>query len=210
MQWQIVFSTGLLILEPTPITLCDVPFVVRTGFNASGFDLGDIGSTAAQRVYGVQTGLLSYPSDTAANLVVQRIDPPSGLPLSTYTAEVQGFSTDLECEILHLGNATTTSLPWFSILAPYFVVNITTDSCHVVNAIVGQGVDHGYYRDNNVTLNYQGRFQTLLAILAAIVLFHTHLMVTAPWTIASCCQWLLCNGLLINPSLSPPPSGLNN
>lgn len=118
MQWQIVFSTGLLILEPTPITLSDVPFVVRTGFNASGFDLGDIGSTAAQRVYGVQSGLLSYPSDTAANLVVQRIDPPSGLPLSTYTAEVQGFSTDLECEILHLGNATTTSLPWFSILAP--------------------------------------------------------------------------------------------
>lgn len=132
---------------------------MRTGFNGSVFDLSAVGSAAAQQVYGVQSGKLPYPSDTAENLAVQHLDPPSRTSVSTYSAVVQGFSTNLDCEILHLSNATETPLPWFSVLAPYFVVNITTDSCHIKNAIVGQGADHNYYRDDNVTENYQGRFQ---------------------------------------------------
>lgn len=146
-------------MELTEITESEVPFSVRTGFNSSGFDLSVLGSAAAQQVYGVESGKLPYPSDTAENLVIQHFDPPSRTSVSTYTATVQGFSTNLDCEILHLSNATETSLPWFSVLAPYYVVNITTDSCHIKNAIVGQGAEHNYYRDNKVTENYQGRFQ---------------------------------------------------
>lgn len=129
------------------------------GFNGSGFDLSAIGSNAAQQVYGIQSGKLPYPSGTAENLAVQHFDPPSGFPVSTYTAEVEGFSTNLDCEILYLGNATRTYLPYFSIQAPYFIVNITTDSCHIQDAIVGEGADHGYYYNDNVNENYQGRFQ---------------------------------------------------
>ncbi len=129
------------------------------GFNGSGFDLSAVGSNAARQVYGIQSGKLAYPSDNAENLVVQHFDPPSGFPVSTYTAEVQGFSTSLDCEILNLGNATAVYLPYFSIQAPYFIVNITTDSCHIRDAIVGQGADHGYYYNDNVNENYQGRFQ---------------------------------------------------
>lgn len=136
-----------------------MPFFVRTGFNGSGFDLSAIGSNAAQQVYGVQSGKLPYHSDTAENLAVQHFDPPSRFPISTYTADVEGFSTNLDCEILHLENATRTYLPYFSIQAPYFIVNITTDSCHIQNAIVGEGADHGYYYNDNVNENYQGRFQ---------------------------------------------------
>ena len=122
-------------------------------------DLSAVGSNTAQQVYGIQSGKLPYPSGTAENLAVQHVDPPSGFPVSTYTAEVQGFSTNLDCEILNLGNATRTFLPWFSIQAPYFLVNISTDSCHIQDAIVGQGADHGYYYNDNVNENYQGRFQ---------------------------------------------------
>lgn len=154
-----VFSTGLLVLEPTQITQSNVPFFVRMGFSGSGFDLSSIGSNAAQQVYGIQSGKLAYPSGIAENLAVQNFDPPSGFPVSTYTAEVKGFSTDLDCETLHLGNATKTYLPYFSIQAPYFIVNITTGSCHIQDAIVGEGADHGYYYNDNVNENYQGRFQ---------------------------------------------------
>ena len=148
-------------MEPTQITLSNHSFTVGTSFNASSYDPNNVGSNAAEQVYGIQSGQLSYSSDVAENLVVQRLDPPAGPTVSTYTADVQGFSTNLDCEILQLKNATKTFLPWFSIQAPYFVVNITTDSCHIINAIVGQGADHGYYRDNNVTENYQGLFQNL-------------------------------------------------
>lgn len=136
-----------------------MPFPIRNGFNASRFDLSTLGSTAARHVYGFQTGQLSYPLDTAENLVVQHFDLSSKLPASNYSAEVQGFSTNLDCEVLPLKNATKTYLPWFSIRAPYFIVNITTDSCRINNAIVGQGADHDYYRNNTVTENYQGLFQ---------------------------------------------------
>lgn len=158
-KWQTIFSTGLFVLEPTQIRLANVSFPVSNAFNASRFDLSTLGSTAARHVYGIQTGQLSYPVDTAENLVVQHFDLSSKLLISNYTAEVQGFSTDLDCEILPLKNATKTFLPWFSIRAPFFVVNITTDSCQIKNAIVGQGADHDYYRNNTVTENYQGRFQ---------------------------------------------------
>lgn len=134
-------------------------FPVANAFNASRFDLSNLGSTAARHVYGIQTGQLTYPVDTAENLAVQHFDLSSKLAVSNYTAEVQGFSTNLDCEILPLKNATKTYLPWFSIRAPYFVVNITTDSCQIKNAIVGQGADHDYYRNNSVTENYQGLFQ---------------------------------------------------
>lgn len=136
-----------------------MPFPVKNSFNASGFDLSALGSTAAQHVYGFQTGQLSYPLDTAENLVVQHFDLSSEMPVSNYTAKVQGFSTNLECEILPLKNATRTFLPWFSIAAPYFIVNITTGSCRIQNAIVGQGADHNYYSNDTVTENYQGLFQ---------------------------------------------------
>ena len=154
-----VFSTGLLVLEPTQITHLNTPFFVGTSFNSSGFNLSTIGSNAAQQVYGIQSGKLPYPSNTAKNLAVQHFDPPPGFPDSTYAAEVQGFSTNLDCEIIPLGNATKTYLPYFSIQAPYFIVNITTNSCHIQNAIVGEGADHGYYYNDNVNENYQGRFQ---------------------------------------------------
>lgn len=121
-----------------------------------------MGADAAQRVYGIQNGKLAYPVGTSEGLALQDLDLSSVLANpdgSKYYTEVTGFSTNLECEILPLKNATKRYLPWFSIQAPYFVVNITTDSCRINNAIVGQGADHGYYKDNNATQNYQGLFQ---------------------------------------------------
>lgn len=139
-----------------------MPFKTTAQFDAGDYNTSILGPAPAQRVYGILSQKLTYPVSTSANLVIQKIEPPSGLPNSdgsTYAIEVNGFSTNLECEILPLKNATKTFLPWFSIQAPYFVTNITTDSCFIKNAIVGQGADHGFYRDNNATQNYQGLFQ---------------------------------------------------
>lgn len=157
-----MFSTGLIVLEPSIVTEANVPFQITNQFDTSNYNTSIVGSPPAQRVYGIQDGKLKYPNSTSENLVIQRFNPPSRLPGldgSKYALEVDGFSTDLDCEILPLKNATKTFLPWFSIQAPYFVVNVSTDSCSIKNAIVGQGADHAFYKDNNATQNYQGRFQ---------------------------------------------------
>ncbi|KAI9881166.1 MAG: hypothetical protein M1830_007144 [Pleopsidium flavum] len=144
------------------MTQSHFPFTVRRDFGATDYNSSIVGAAPAQRLYGMQTKQLQYPVGTSENLVLQNLDPQSESPTmagSTYAAEVQGFSTGLDCEILQLGNATKKFLPWFSIQAPYFVVNITTDSCHIENAIVGQGADHGYYKNDSATESYQGLFQ---------------------------------------------------
>ncbi|KAJ8120266.1 hypothetical protein O1611_g10410 [Lasiodiplodia mahajangana] len=51
-----------------------------------------------------------------------------------------------------------TSLPWWSILADFFVLNITTPSCNISNVIVGEGPDHNIYHQKNATQAYQGYF----------------------------------------------------
>ena len=144
------------------MTQKQVPFNMTTQLDASIYSRSVVGAAPAQSVYGIQSGRLSYPVGTSGNLALQNFDPPpESLKLNqlTYAAEISGFSTDLECEVLPLHNATKTFLPWYSIQAPFFVVNITTDSCQIENAIVGEGADHGYYKDNNATQNYQGFFR---------------------------------------------------
>lgn len=161
---QIIFSTGLVVLEPTQVIQRDTALTVKTTFNAKNFNSSAVGALPAQQIYGVAIRRLEFPVGTSGNLVVQYFEPPTGSPTvlgSTYTAEVQGFSAGVDCEILHLTNATEVGLPWFSIQAPYFLVNITTDSCSIENVIVGQGADHGDYENNNATENYQGTIRSL-------------------------------------------------
>ena len=158
---QTIFSTGLVVLEPTQVIQRDVALTVTTTFNGRNLNSSAVGAHPAQQIYGVAIRQLEFPVGTSGNLVVQNFELPTGLSTSlgsTYTAEVQGFSAGVDCEVLQLTNATEVRLPWFSIQAPYFLVNVTTDSCSLENVIVGQGADHGDYENNNATENYQGTF----------------------------------------------------
>ena len=139
----------------------NVSLNMATQLDASNYSLSIVGAAAAQSVYGIRSGRLSRPIGTSDNLAIQYFNPPAGsvnLNGLTYNAEVPGFSTDLDCEILPLHNATKTHLPWYDMQAPFFLVNITTDSCYIKNAIIGLGAIMGIY-NNNVTQNYQGLFK---------------------------------------------------
>ena len=73
-----------------------------------------------------------------------------------------GFSTEVEYENVPVHNATThTYLPWWSIQAPFFLTNITTDTCNIANVIVGEGADHGFYENNNATETYLAYFHNV-------------------------------------------------
>ncbi|KAJ8119596.1 hypothetical protein ONZ43_g3488 [Nemania bipapillata] len=168
-QLATVFSTGLFVLQPTLLIQDDTPVTVKSVFNGTDFHLTNTSSTIGTAptilYYGRRVqGLAPLPGvDTSRGLVV----PDFALSGSTtatngtnYTTTVPGAEVSLDCEYIPgLNNATRTSLPWWSILAPFFVLNITTPSCSLTNVIVGEGPDHNIYHQENATQAYQGYFR---------------------------------------------------
>ncbi|KAI0876144.1 hypothetical protein GGS24DRAFT_488825 [Hypoxylon argillaceum] len=167
-QLATVFSTGLFVLQPTVLKQDNVPVAVKSIFNGTDFHLTNtsstIGTAPAILYYGRRVqGLTPLPGvDTASGLVVpdfalsSSVTAPNG---TNYTATVPGAEVSIDCEYIPgLTNATTTELPWWSILANFFVLNITTPSCNLSNIIVGEGPDHNIYHQENATQAYQGYF----------------------------------------------------
>lgn len=147
-------------LEPTLVTNSNVTFSLTSKFDAEGFSPWNVSSTAAERYYGIRTGGLQYPLGTGPYMVAETFEPQLPLPIqSTYNAEVVGFSPQLDCEVLDILNSSIkkVDLPWYSVQAPFFIVNISTPGCNIENAIVAEGADHGIHNIPNATENFQGR-----------------------------------------------------
>ncbi|KAI0424623.1 hypothetical protein F5Y09DRAFT_335611 [Xylaria sp. FL1042] len=166
-QLATVFSTGLFVLESTILKKGGIPITINSVFNGSDFHLTNTSSSIetsptvlyyGSRIY----GLTPPPGvDVSRGLVVPDFGPSASLSITNgtnYTTTVPGAQAALDCEYLPGLNATTTSLPWWSILATFFVLNITTPSCNISNIIVGEGPDHNIYHQPNATQAYQGYF----------------------------------------------------
>ncbi|KAI0454229.1 hypothetical protein F5B21DRAFT_514829 [Xylaria acuta] len=167
-QLATVFSTGLFVLKPTVLDQSGVPVAIKSTFDGTDFRLTNtsstIGTGPAILYYGTRVhGLTPQPGvDVSRGLVVPDFAPLAGVAAvgsTNYTSTVQGAEASLDCEYIPgLNNATTTYLPWRSILSSFFVLNITTPSCSISNIVVGQGPDHGIYHQPNATQAYQGYF----------------------------------------------------
>ncbi|KAI0515136.1 hypothetical protein F5B22DRAFT_636688 [Xylaria bambusicola] len=166
-QLATVFSTGLFVLEPTTLSLSNVPMTVGSSFNGSDFRLTNTSTSLStgpsilyygSRVY----GLASQPGvDISRGLVMPDFAPSdrsATINGTNYTAIVPGVEASLDCEYLPGLNGTKTYLPWWSINGAFFVLNITTPSCNIRNIIVGQGPDHNIYHQENATQAYMGYF----------------------------------------------------
>jgi Protein of unknown function (DUF3433) len=116
-----------------------------------------VNGEALVRYYGIQAKDLPFPAATSANLTIDKFFPLEGSVANvSYTADVEGMSAGLECETLNLPNVTDrTSLPWISILAPFFSINITTPSCNISGVPMGMGTDHNPPH-TDITSSYQG------------------------------------------------------
>lgn len=124
---------------------------VKNSFNGSDFRLTNssttIDSGPSLLYYGSRVnGLAAQPGvDISRGLVVPDFSPSDESTTvngTNYSAIVPGAEASFDCEYLPGLNATRTSLPWWSILAAFFVLNIETPSCNISNIIVGEGPDH--------------------------------------------------------------------
>ncbi|KAL7789153.1 hypothetical protein V8C37DRAFT_386857 [Trichoderma ceciliae] len=158
-----VFSTGLLILEPTVLTKKDENFQL-----SSKFQLNEsmdptmawvVGPGPAQTYYGVNFYGLRYPPGTAQDFVIPEFQVPSVATSNLeYSVATDGLKVNYDCELLPLTNGTQAFMPWRSIIAPYIVANVTTRDCTIKGVTLAAGPDHGYYHERNATQNYQAQF----------------------------------------------------
>lgn len=150
-----VFVTGLFTLDLTTITVDQVP-LRSSHFNTSSFDPTKLDASPGLLSLAIQTQNLSYPKGTSLDTVVPFFD--SDLPQTDGTvtqAIVKGIKVDSNCEVLDIHNATTKYLPWYSIRAPQFLINVTTPSCNIQNVRIGEGPNSGGMRNPNATQTYQ-------------------------------------------------------
>ena len=155
---KVITSTALILLESSPVEKTGEVALSSTFVsnihNLSGSPrIGD----AIVRYYGIQSKNLPYPVATSANVTIEKFPLPEGSTANTsYTADVKGISASLECEPLEIANATKRiSMPWESILAPFFSMNITTPSCNISGVPIGMGTDHNPPH-TDTTSSYQG------------------------------------------------------
>ncbi|KAH6603635.1 hypothetical protein Trco_008410 [Trichoderma cornu-damae] len=158
-----VFSTGLLILEPTQLTSDDEHFQLSSKFQLDrSLDprlAWAIGPGPAQTYYGVNFYGLRYPPGTAQDFVIPEFQVPSMAATNlNYSMTTDGLKVSYDCEVLPVTNGTTARMPWRSILAPFIVANVTTKECDIKGVTLAEGPDHGYYHDKNASQNYQAQF----------------------------------------------------
>ncbi|RTE76791.1 hypothetical protein BHE90_008743 [Fusarium euwallaceae] len=158
-----VFSTGLLILEPTEVTKTSQDFGIKNEFRVKDpkdVDLAfKVGPAPAQLYYGIHFQGLQYPAGTSENLILPELQLPNGVSDDlNYTLTTEGIRVGLDCEILPITNGTEARMPWKSILGSFIVTNISTSDCNINGVTIGVGPDHNYYHRKNATQNYQGLF----------------------------------------------------
>lgn len=135
-----IVSTGLLISQPMTLHNDDATLTVYSDLNASRLNSSKVGNRPFQRYYGIRTLKLSYPVGTSDSVVVPEfrptIVPPDAL---SYTAELQGISSHMECEQIDATPGPGFSAPWFEpMFAWYFSINLTTPSCNISGVMAGQ------------------------------------------------------------------------
>jgi hypothetical protein len=154
--WKIIFSTGLLILEPTTVNMADTPMSILSDFDVASFGLSKVTAEPLNRYYGIQVRGLPYPSGSTDDGVVPFFKPrASALDNFTYSANIQGVHFDLDCEVVYPSNTTYASLPWLYINSEILTVNISTESCHLTYVAVAAGLQHNPDHAD-ATQQYQG------------------------------------------------------
>ncbi|KAH6893362.1 hypothetical protein B0T10DRAFT_271548 [Thelonectria olida] len=157
-----IFSTGLLILEPTEITKKSGDFSVKGVFRIDDPQSDQalkLGPAPAQLYYGINFQGLQYPAGTSEDAVLPVFEAPkSSADNINYTLTTEGMKIGLDCELLDITNGTQVSMPWYSILGSFFVADVKTSDCNIKGVMIGAGPDHGYYHVKNATQNYQGFF----------------------------------------------------
>ena len=140
---QIIVSTSLLFLSSTLVTQSGVAFSMPKNFNATNLKTVQMGSEALQTFFGIRSRGLPFPAGTTENLAVPTFGPNVPVHNATsYQALVDGFSIDLECEVVLPVNAGNIGpLDWIRLNAPFFAINISTPACKIDQVVVGQGPD---------------------------------------------------------------------
>jgi hypothetical protein len=153
---SLVFVTGLFSLDKVAFSETNLP-LRSNSFNGSAFDLNAVDPSSALLNLAIQTQNLSFPKGTSLDTVVPLFDAGVEVPInSSISALTKGLHVSLECEQLDVANASQRPLPWYSIRAPQFMINVTTPTCNITNARIGMGPNHGYIQDENATQAYQG------------------------------------------------------
>ncbi|KAJ6439890.1 cutinase transcription factor 1 alpha [Purpureocillium lavendulum] len=161
-----VFSTGLLILEPTVMSQQSGDFRVKSEFKLDkpfGYSsLVKIGPAAAQLYYGINFHGLRFPQGTSNDILIPALEAPREDQSSrvNFTTSLEGIQIGFDCEMLPITNGTKTYMPWRSILGQFFIANISTPDCKINGVTIGAGPDHGYFHQKNATQNYQAQFDT--------------------------------------------------
>lgn len=140
LKLAIIASTGLLILQPTKMSADDTSFNVGESFNGTGFNASHVTNEPFQRYYGIKTLNLSYPAGTSDSLVIPLFESVTNQPGTTsLVADVEGFATFLDCEVVKPTRGAEFQAPWIALLEEFYTVNIETPSCNISGVMVGQG-----------------------------------------------------------------------
>lgn len=150
---MIVFATGLFSLQNTLISRQGT-VLAGNQLNGSAYNSSTVGASPALLSFAIQGKNLSYPQGTTGDTLVPLFKPIERYPEgSAYDAYVNGLNVSIDCEVLNITNATKTYLPWWSLGAPYFLSNISTSDCELLNVPIGMG-SGGMVRTMNNTQTY--------------------------------------------------------
>ena len=118
-----------------------------------------VGPSAAQIFYGTHFKGLDFPAGTSDDVLVAELAaPPGDFTGLEYLVTTDGLTVNFDCDILPITNGTQADIPWESILAPFWVANITIPGCHIQGVTLAEGPDHDYFHDPHATQDYQAQF----------------------------------------------------
>ncbi|EGY19431.1 uncharacterized protein VDAG_09633 [Verticillium dahliae VdLs.17] len=136
---QTVFSTGLLVLEPTVIVREGISIPIQSTFDAQGYQIPQLGPAAAQLYYAINFQGLPYPMGTSADTVVPKIGLPDSPAQANYSVVNRGAKVGIN--------------------GMFCTIDIATPECNISSAIVAAGPDSNHYVQENATQNFQGIMQ---------------------------------------------------
>lgn len=151
----IAFSTALLILAPTSVTIDNALFSIPKRTEA--FTLDDVGPFAADMYYGVNFGKLAAPLGTFTDSYVPLIQSPAGdkvgrIPSNAVLqATIPGLQFDAGCEVVEIHDFTNAidfrprAKSQVDTESSILIANITTPSCQILEVPIGytQGTEGG-------------------------------------------------------------------